>query len=221
MPPILEVVVSSRNTGKLAEFRAILANLPLAIVSAADRGVADVEESGATLAENALLKASAAYNRTGLISIADDSGLFVEALDGAPGVYSARFAGENVTYEDNNRELLRQLEGRPESERGAAFVSVMALLVPTQSAPADDLGVSQGLRPPDGTRLFLVEGRLEGRITTAAMGDRGFGYDPVFYVPGAGRTLAQMDPQEKNAISHRGRALARLHACFQDILLRV
>ena len=106
-----EVLISSRNRGKLAEFSALLADLSLHVVSASERGVPTVEETGTTLAQNALLKAAAAYEACEGICIADDSGLFVEALDGAPGVYSARFAGENVTYEDNNRELLRRLRG--------------------------------------------------------------------------------------------------------------
>jgi XTP/dITP diphosphohydrolase len=215
MATVQEVLVSSRNQGKLAEFGALLADLSVAIVSADDRGIPTVEETGTTLAENALLKAAAAYNVTKGICIADDSGLFVDALDGAPGVYSARFAGENVTYEDNNKELLRRLAGVDNDGRRAAFVSVMALLVPAEflsSAQPSPSGSALGLEPPQGAALFVVEGRIEGRITTELRGHDGFGYDPLFYVPEVGKTFAEMTPSEKNAISHRSRALSGLRS---------
>ena len=213
MATVQEVLVSSRNEGKLAEFGALLADLSIAIVSAAERDIPTVEETGDTLAENALLKAAAAYRVTKGICIADDSGLFVDALDGAPGVYSARFAGENVTYEDNNKELLRRLEGVENDGRNAAFVSVMALLVPAEflrdihPLPTES---AFGLEPPHGAALFVVEGRIEGRITKELRGRDGFGYDPLFYVPESGKTFAEMSSSEKNAISHRSRALSGL-----------
>jgi XTP/dITP diphosphohydrolase len=213
MATVQEVLVSSRNEGKLAEFGALLADLSIAIVSAAERDIPTVEETGDTLAENALLKAAAAYRVTKGICIADDSGLFVDALDGAPGVYSARFAGENVTYEDNNTELLRRLEGVENDGRKAAFVSVMALLVPAEflrNIHPLPTGSAFGLEPPHGAALFVVEGRIEGRITKEVRGRDGFGYDPLFYVPESGKTFAEMSSSEKNAISHRSRALSGL-----------
>ena len=213
MATVQEVLVSSRNEGKLAEFGALLADLSIAIVSAAERDIPTVEETGDTLAENALLKAAAAYRVTKGICIADDSGLFVDALDGAPGVYSARFAGENVTYEDNNTELLRRLEGVENDGRKAAFVSVMALLVPAEflrNIHPLPTGSAFGLEPPHGAALFVVEGRIKGRITKEVRGRDGFGYDPLFYVPESGKTFAEMSSSEKNAISHRSRALSGL-----------
>ena len=215
-----EVIISSRNRGKLAEFAALLSDLSLSVVSAADRGVPEVEETGTTLAQNALLKAEAAFRVSHGVCIADDSGLFVEALAGAPGIYSARFAGENVTYADNTRELLRRLEGVPQSERGAAFVSVMALLVP--EAMLQDTGEGfpvppEGLQAPAGSTLFIVEGRIEGIITTEEKGEDGFGYDPLFYVPSSGKTFAEMEAQTKNRISHRAKALRVLRAQLEAL----
>jgi XTP/dITP diphosphohydrolase len=202
----------------------MLSALDLAVVPAASMGVPDVEETGSTLAENALLKAAAAFEATGLMCIADDSGLFVDALDGAPGIYSARFAGENVSYADNNRELLRRLEGVADIERGAAFVSVIALLVPDdQVGLSEGLPVSQALGrldPPDGARLWLVEGRLSGTITRQTVGSEGFGYDPVFFVPSEGATLAELAPARKNILSHRGAALAALEGVIGQIVNR-
>ena len=218
-----EVLISSRNHGKLAEFSALLSEFSLKVVSASERGVPAVEETGTTLAQNALLKAAAAYRVSHGICIADDSGLFVDALDGAPGVYSARFAGENVTYADNNRELLRRLHLLPEEKRGAAFVSVMALLVPEKVVanagevfPLSD----SSLVPPDGAVLYIVEGRIEGQITTALRGEDGFGYDPLFYIPSAGKTFAEMTSTEKNKISHRSRALAGLRTQLAALTLQ-
>ena len=223
MTALHEVLVSSRNRGKLAEFGALLAALPLRVVSAAERGVPEVDETGTTLEQNACLKAAAAYCVSPGVCIADDSGLFVDALDGAPGVYSARFAGPDVTYEDNNRELLRRLSGIPTSERGAAFVSVMALMIPT--AMAREAGVPlipspNDVHVPDDAALFLVEGRVQGRITEEVRGVGGFGYDPIFHVTAVGQTYAEMDSTAKNKLSHRALALARLRSQLEALFLK-
>jgi len=148
----------------------------------------DVEETGVTLWENALLKANVGFERSGVPTIADDTGIEVDALNGGPGVYSARYAGEDATYEDNCRKLLQEMKGVAEEQRGARFRTVIAY-VDGQSEP----------------RRF--DGIVEGRIITSNRGEGGFGYDPVFEVEGTEKTMAEMGSDEKNAISHRGNAL--------------
>lgn len=182
-------ILATANVHKADEMRAVL--LPLG-VQLEDRpvGVADVEETGATLEENALLKARALAEATGRAAIADDTGLFVDALNGRPGVLSARYAGEAASYDDNVTKLLRELSGVP-TPRTARFVTVIAAAY------------------PDGTS-FCVEGVLEGAISEARAGDQGFGYDPVFVPDAEGRSLAQLSAREKNELSHRGRALRAL-----------
>jgi XTP/dITP diphosphohydrolase len=155
------------------------------------------EETGATLEDNAVLKARATFEATGLPAIADDTGLEVEALDGRPGVRSARYAGDAATYEDNWRRLLRELDGVPAARRGARFVTVIALY--------------RG----DG-RILLFEGEADGRILEVPRGSGGFGYDPVFYSTAAGKTFAEMTPEEKARHSHRGAALRKLRAYLEE-----
>jgi XTP/dITP diphosphohydrolase len=181
------LVVASKNQDKLREIDAVLLGMGLVgeIVTGLDWP--DIEETEPTLEGNALLKARGVAAATGMPSLADDTGLEVAALDGAPGVRSARYAGEAASYADNVRALLDNLAG--ESDRSARFRTVMALVVP-------------------GEREIIAEGRLDGSITAAPRGDSGFGYDPVFDVDG--RTLAEMGTTEKNGISHRGRALRAL-----------
>jgi len=182
-------VLATANPHKADEIRAVLMPLGVEVV---DRpaDVADVEETGETLEENALLKARALVEATHRAAIADDTGLFVDALDGRPGVRSARYAGETASYDDNVAKLLRELERV--NARTARFVTVIAVAF------------------PDGTS-FCVQGELEGTITNARAGDQGFGYDPVFVPNDAdGRTLAELTPQEKNETSHRARALRAL-----------
>ena len=172
----------------------MLANLPVAVRSLAEfPGAPAVIEDGWTYRENALKKAWAAAKFTGKPALADDTGLEVDALGGQPGLYAARFAGEGCTFQDNVRKLLRLLEGVPPQRRGARFVCVMALVDP-------------------GGREQVVEGELHGQIAEAPAGDSGFGYDPVFYVPEVGKTLAELTPAEKNRMSHRGRALVKARA---------
>jgi XTP/dITP diphosphohydrolase len=183
-------VLATANRHKAEEMRAVLSPLGVALLERPP-DVADVEENGATLEANALLKARALVEATGRAAIADDTGLFVDALDGRPGVRSARYAGEGASYDDNVTKLLDELKSAPEP-RTARFVTVIAVAY------------------PDGTAL-CVEGELDGVITRERAGDQGFGYDPVFApLDAAGRTLAQLTAHEKNELSHRGRALRAL-----------
>ena len=169
----------------------MLADLPITIRSLAEfPGAPEVVEDGATYRENALKKARSAAQFTGKPALADDTGLEVDVLGGQPGLHAARFAGEGCTFQDNVRKLLLLLEGVPSGQRGARFVCVIALVEP-------------------GGREQVVEGELCGRITESQAGSGGFGYDPVFYVPEAGKTLAELTADEKNRVSHRRRALDR------------
>ncbi len=192
-----ELVLATRNPDKGKELQAILGDSGIRIRTMADFPDApDVVEDGATCRENALKKAIAAQQFTGLPAIADDTGLEVEALGGRPGVYAARYAGEHATYQDNCRKLLRELAGVPTERRGARFRTVAAIAY------------------PDG-RTAVAEGVLEGRITEAEQGTGGFGYDPVFYVPALGRTLAEISAAEKNRISHRALAFQQAKKLLQ------
>lgn len=184
---IPRLVVGSKNTDKVAEIADILNQTSLAAEVVPGLDWPDVEETGATLEENALLKARAVVEATGLPALADDTGLEVTALEGAPGVHTARFAGEDASYEDNVTKLIEVLEG--EDERSARFRTVVALVF------------------PDGVEI-VAEGLLEGVIAEGPRGPGGFGYDPVFEVDG--RTLAEMGVDEKNALSHRARAIRAL-----------
>jgi XTP/dITP diphosphohydrolase len=183
------LVIATTNPHKVEEFRGLLAGLPFELVSLTDVGVAaDVEETGATFAENAIIKAVAYAELTGLPALADDSGLEIDAMDGAPGVYSARWAGPDVTYAARNRMLVERLAGLPDEQRGARYRCAIAVA-----------------EPPHGL-LGVVAGTLEGRIAEAPAGYGGFGYDPIFLVPDKGRTVGQMSAEEKSRISHRARA---------------
>ena len=183
-------VIASANVDKAREMRFVLSSIVDAELLDRPADIPDVEETGTTLEENALLKARAIASATGLAAIADDSGLEVDALGGAPGVYTARFAGEHATYADNVNKLLRELSGN--DNRRAVFRAVAAVVF------------------PDGREL-MAEGRMPGTISTEARGDNGFGYDPVFIPDEAdGRTVAEMQDEEKHAISHRGRSLRAL-----------
>ncbi len=184
------LLVASTNPGKLKEFREMMADLPVNWLSLKDVGLAhmEVEETGDTFAANALLKAQAYSEASGLPTLADDSGLVVDALGGAPGVQSARYA---PTAEERNAKLLKALEGVDYEQRTAHFACVIALVMP------DDVTVT-------------TEGRVEGHIAMSPRGANGFGYDPVFLVD-RNRTMAELTSAEKNTISHRGRALARLY----------
>ncbi len=209
-PPCCTLVVATNNPGKLAELRELLAGLPLELVRPADVGCESfhVVEDGATFEDNALLKARAAYAATGLMALADDSGLEVDALGGLPGVRSARFAGEQASDADNNALLLRELEDVDESARTARFRCALALVVPWQDAP-----------------LFTA-GSCEGQLQRSPRGSGGFGYDPLFVAnASAGLSLAELDDAAKNALSHRGAAVRalvpQLRALLDAQLLRL
>lgn len=195
--PLRRLVVASSNAGKLRELRALASSLAAEIVPQSDLGVAAVAETGSSFLANALLKAQHAARATGSAALADDSGLEVDALGGAPGVYSARYAGEGASDADNIARLLGALEGVPPPRR-ARYRAVLVLVV-----------------APDDSAPLVAEGRWEGRIATAARGNGGFGYDPVF-LPGDGaRSVAELSPEEKNRLSHRARALEALLAAWR------
>ncbi len=184
----MRLVLGTANEGKIAEFRAALQPLGLELLSAGRLGVPPPpEETGATFAENALLKARHYFGATGIASLADDSGLMVDALEGRPGVHSARYA---PTDRERISRLLEELHRIPESGRSARFVCALCLLAP-------------------GSRIE-VEGEVEGTILEAPRGEGGFGYDPIFYYPPLGKTFAELSRKEKNRVSHRARALDRL-----------
>ena len=186
------IVVASSNVGKLREIERILGDLDIRVVPQSDFGVADAPETGTTFAENALIKAKQATDATGLPAIADDSGLVVDALDGRPGVYSARYSGAAATDAANIDKLLRELEDVCDEDRGAAFHCTACFLMPGSSEP-----------------LFAT-GDWRGTILRERLGEGGFGYDPVFLDTQLGKTAAQMSRAEKNARRHRGKALAQL-----------
>jgi len=191
----MQLVLASGNAGKLAELRELLGGERYVLRAQSEFGVADAEETGLTFVENALLKARHASRATGLPALGDDSGLCVDALGGAPGLYSARYAGAHGDSAANIARLLRELEDVPDEARTARFHCVLALL-----------------RSPEDPRPIIVEGSWEGRILRAPRGDNGFGYDPVFLDPENAMSAAELEPAIKNAISHRGRALAALKA---------
>jgi len=196
------LVVATRNAHKLVEIRAGLADLGYDITCADDHpGTPEVDEDAPTLEGNAEKKARWVAAATGLLALADDTGLEVDALGGAPGVYSARWAGPGCSYADNNAKLLHELAAVPEAGRTARFRCVIAIATPGPAAPDFESRVRA-------CRVTLHEGRVEGRILTAPRGEQGFGYDPVFWIPESGRSLAELHLDEKNRISHRARALA-------------
>ena len=187
------LVLASHNAGKLKEMQAMLADLPLRILSAAEAGVGDVPETGLTFVENALIKARAACQASGLPALADDSGLIVDALGGAPGLYSARYAGSPTDDAANNAKLLHDLRDVPAEQRTARFFAVIVLL-----------------RHASDPQPLVCEGSWEGTILEAPRGSNGFGYNPVFLDPRHGLTAAEMEPALKNTLSHRAMALQQL-----------
>ncbi len=188
----MKIVAATNNAGKLKEIDAILGALGYEVVSLKQMGIEiDVEETGTTFEENALLKARAVAAFTDFAVIADDSGLCVDALGGEPGVYSARYAGEGASDDMLIEKLLKNMQGIEREKRGAHFVSVVALVMPDKME-------------------LVAEGKAYGYITTEPDGEGGFGYDPVFCSDEIGKTYARMSSEEKNSISHRGRALIKL-----------
>lgn len=188
------LVLASGNAGKLAEFKAMLAHLPYDIVPQKELGVQDVPETGLTFVENALIKARHASAVTGLPALADDSGLIVDALGGAPGLYSARYAGQPTSDAANNAKLLEAMREIPDDQRRARFYAVIVLL-----------------RHPEDPQPLIAEGAWEGRIIRELRGNGGFGYNPLFLDPDHGLTAAEMETALKNRLSHRARALEVLH----------
>ncbi len=189
------IVMASSNRGKLTEFNALLAESGFEVVAQASLGIDDAEETGLTFVENALLKARHAALASGLPALADDSGLCVDHLHGAPGLYSARYAGSHGDSAANNVKLLRELAGVPAEQRRAFFICALVLL-----------------RRADDPTPLIVEGRWHGRVLDAPRGAQGFGYDPLFLPHGQPVSAAELDPMLKNRLSHRGQALAKLQA---------
>jgi len=196
----MQFVIATHNYKKLTELSRILKPLGIEAVTDAELGatLSEVEETGTTFEENAYLKAAAACKQTGLPAVADDSGLEVAALDGAPGVYSARYAGEGATDAQRNRKLLAEMAHLPEERRGARFVSAICCVFPNGES-------------------VTARGECAGTIGYEPAGDNGFGYDPLFVVDG-GKTYAELNADEKDAISHRGQALRRFAVRLQDYL---
>ncbi|MBR3691937.1 MAG: XTP/dITP diphosphatase [Clostridia bacterium] len=194
----MRMILASNNAHKAAELSAILSGLGVETLTLRESGYhSDPEETGTTFAENAYIKAKSLFDISGEAVIADDSGLMVDALGGAPGVYSARYAGEGANDAENNKKLLKNLENTPDGERGAAFVSSICAIL------------------PDG-RVLRAEGRCPGVILREAAGENGFGYDPLFYMPELHKTFAEMSEEEKNAVSHRARALREFSRIFTE-----
>ena len=197
---MLEIVLATRNEDKIKEIKKILDSLPVKFISLKEfLHLPKINEDGKTLKENAVKKARLVAQWTGKIALADDSGLEVEVLKGAPGVYSSRFAGEGCTYTDNNRKLLKLMKGLPEKERNALFCCVIALASPTG-------------------KVKTVEGKIKGKISRRILGKYGFGYDPVFLVPRYGKTFAQLGPKIKNKISHRAKALRKVKKLISELV---
>jgi XTP/dITP diphosphohydrolase len=191
------IVLASSNPGKVREFNELLASSHIQVIAQSEFGAPDVEETGLSFVENAILKARNAAEHTGLPAIADDSGIEVDALNGAPGIYSARYAGVGASDAENLEKLLADLREVPEAERTARFQCLM-------------VHMRHGRDPTP----LICQGTWEGWILFEPVGDNGFGYDPVFFVPDAGCSSAQLAPEVKNRLSHRGQALRKLVAAL-------
>ena len=196
---IKKIVAASSNAHKIKERQAIMSKFGMEVISRDEAGVPpfEIEEDGETFEENSYKKANEIMKATGEITVADDSGLMVDYLGGAPGVYSARFAGDHGDDGKNNEKLLKLLEGLPEEERKAKFVSVITLIFP-------------------GGEALVARGECAGRIIEAPTGENGFGYDPLFVPDGYDKTFAQLGPEEKNMISHRAKALEKLEKLLEE-----
>ncbi|MCC6443322.1 MAG: RdgB/HAM1 family non-canonical purine NTP pyrophosphatase [Armatimonadetes bacterium] len=193
------LVLATRNPHKAREIAALLSGLPVRLLTPDDfPGLPEVEETGRTFEENARLKAVALAQSTGEIALADDSGLVIDALDGAPGVYSNRFVSPGAAPEARNRHLLKLLENTPEAKRTARFIAVVAIA-------------------PPGADAYLCKGVCEGWIAPEMRGSGGFGYDPIFSLSEGSRTMAELSPEEKNALSHRGKALRAARPILESL----
>jgi XTP/dITP diphosphohydrolase len=196
-----KLIIASNNAHKIKEIKAILAEFPFDVVSLKEAGIdIDVEEDGATFMENAYKKSYEIFKiAKHSMVLSDDSGLMVDALDGAPGVYSARFAGEHGNDNKNNEKLLELMKEKPFEERGAKFVSAIVLII-------------------DEDRVIKVQGEINGYIKESLTGNGGFGYDPLFFVPECNKTFGELSEEEKNEISHRARALEKLKEELKKIV---
>ena len=196
----IEVVIATRNPGKLREIKEILGPLGLEVLSLRDfPEIPEILEDAQTFEENAVKKAAAVAHQAGRLAIADDSGLAVDALQGRPGVFSSRYAGENATDADRYRKLLKEMANVPEGKRGAAFICAVAIASPNG-------------------KVEVVKGECQGKIALAPKGSHGFGYDPVFSLPQLGMTMAALEPEVKNRISHRAKALEKLKLILPKFL---
>jgi len=198
----MKILLATQNQGKVHELQALIGKEDFEVLSLNElEGWEEIEETGTTFAENAALKARVATARTGLIAVADDSGLVVDALAGAPGVFSARFAGEPKSDEKNIDKLLALMENVPDEKRTARFRCALAV------------------RTPEGEE-YLTEGTVEGKILRQRRGQGGFGYDPVFFVPDFGRTMAELSTGQKNKLSHRAQAVRQAVPILQELKKR-
>ena len=194
------IIFATGNEGKMREIRMILEDLGVPVLSMKEAGIsADIEENGKSFAENAAIKAKAIMEMTGEIVMADDSGLEIDYLDGAPGIYSARFMGEDTSYDIKNKALIDKLAGVPDEKRTARFVCAIACAL------------------PDG-QILESRGTMEGIIGYEIKGENGFGYDPIFYLPECGCTSAEISPEKKNELSHRGKALRAMKEKLEKYL---
>lgn len=201
-----KIVLASGNAGKLKEFQTMLAPYDLEVLAQSEFGVESAEETGLTFVENAILKARHAAKETGLPALSDDSGLAIDALQGAPGIYSARFAGPDASDQDNIDKALQELTDTPKANRGAQFHCVLALV-----------------RHANDPTPIICHGKWAGSILTEIKGEGGFGYDPIFWVPDSQCSAAELTREQKNAVSHRGQALKQFMTqmdAFKDSLVR-
>lgn len=194
-----KLVLATGNQGKVREMASLLADFGFDVVAQSDYNVSSVAETGTTFIENAIIKARHAAKETGLPAIADDSGLEVDFLQGAPGIYSARFAGEEASDEDNLQKLIAAMDGVPEEQRTARFHCVLVMM-----------------RHADDPTPLVCHGTWEGSILTETRGENGFGYDPIFWVPEDQCSSAELAPARKKQLSHRGQALSKLFAALKD-----
>ena len=195
----LKLIIATHNIDKEKELRSVLDDCPVEVISLEQfPEIGDIEETGSTLYENAKLKADTVNRITNLPCLGDDTGLEVDALGGAPGVYSARYAGDNVSYEDNLMKLLSELRSTPSEKRTARFRTIIFYT--------------------DGERELYTQGEIQGIITKSPRGSNGFGYDPVFYIPELKKTMAELTSAEKNKLSHRGQAMGKFRKLLLDII---
>jgi len=195
----LKLIIATHNSDKEKELRSVLDDCPVEVMSLEQFSeIGDIKETGSTLYENAKLKADTVNRITNLPCLGDDTGLEVDALDGAPGVYSARYAGDNVSYKDNVIKLLSELRSTPSEKRTARFRTIIFYT--------------------DGERELYTQGEIQGIITKSPRGSNGFGYDPVFYIPELKKTMAELTSAEKNKLSHRGQAMEKFRKLLLDII---